>query len=650
MKENFNHADYVLKVLVSTFMTKAKKDMPFGRDYTWITWAVHAFDHGDPNNIGWKNIKSLFEDDSLSPFKKKFRRWLVDDVGKATCNPENLESNKQAIIDAFKKIIEEKIRVYMPEANNWFKGNSGSDIKFPKSSTGIILGKDQQPILSANCYGNITCSVGPSKNSGTTEEQFFDGLFVKRPKIIIAIGKFYTLQNPDFNPYISGGTFGKYEAKSSTQIKNYKTLFITNNATKETLRIRVYNLVTADETPFYLTYETSLELLSLINDINPEASTDGLWIHCASGVGRTAQMRMIIELLQKFNSEFELRNFVDKFIFDEKITLTDCQIREEDYSKNAELTRNTLCLLRKIRYAIQQETQLDAAIQLAVLLRAAQLGASQEHYQRLATAMGIELDDLKSWNRLVGEECPLEKPDEGAVFYPIQCHDLNAFEKIDQSLHTASEALKLSLDALEESPAKKELFEIYNDQFSPAISKLQSLLKPSKKPPQLSLEHKSQSSASLFESVKNFSKKANRFSMQFSQGFKGAEPPQDPNTEKNKDPASILYNANIYFFDLFNACEQLQAKLSHKEIRIIHEKLLIPLRDQFNQAHQKPKTRSQVNPNLNSSFLFASKNTSEEKPVTLKQFENLKPSRRSLLPNPIESQVPTTFGSHRNKF
>jgi len=205
-------------------------------------------------------------------------------------------------------------------------------------------------------------------------------VLAEKPATIVALGCFKGERSdgasPDFAKYIKSGVYTytvknqKHTITVECEMVEHQNTFaapkltITDSLTGQTHTVYVNNFVVVDNHPVNLDYDAAKILLSIHDNATTEHPS---LLHCASGVGRTGMIRLILKALDEINRGGPFCQLFDKLVQGEQLTLS-------EQTQMAQAFEQMAFSCRTVRYAMQVPEQFTLAVKNLVILRAVQLG------------------------------------------------------------------------------------------------------------------------------------------------------------------------------------------------------------------------------------------------------------------------------------
>jgi protein tyrosine phosphatase len=299
----------------------------------------------------------------------EIKRWLVEN--------NKLEHTNSDSVDISDFIIQLGIKDYLPDQYST-KFYCFGDIKFPSSIAQHLPG------WSGHIDGNIIATAGPGWHKEDDNLKIFIAyLFANKPAQILSLGR-ESADNKenDFTNYIqrafsentSGYRLNNYTIKVIARKNCYK---VTIDKDNESYSFYYNNLKVFDNKSINLDNEGLRGLLHIYNNVDKDHK---ILIHCASGVGRTGQLRLLFGLLDRLKNDIKFSQNIDTLIMQSKKD-------NLGYDYVAQVFKQELCRIRKIRYAIQVSEQYVNCFPLLLMLRAVQLNMDEENINLLRQAL-----------------------------------------------------------------------------------------------------------------------------------------------------------------------------------------------------------------------------------------------------------------------
>ncbi len=297
---------------------------------------------------------------------------------KEIINIKSVCASQSLVEERAEKILElTNAAEFLPE--DWCQEiMSDGDYFYPNSSSNHLMS------WSAHLDKNkIIAAAGPGAQAHYSSEQkckFFNLILQEKPKQILALGR----TGNDFFDYFQLSE--QKEVKLIYQETNQEKIEYTITKEKNQYGLRItlktelqqhslyYNQIEVyDNSPVHLKVDDLPKLLAIYNNYD---EGNRLLIHCASGVGRTGQVRWLFALLDRFKVDPEFSRLIDSLLDNNKLKLNEGNYIIKVFTE--ELYR-----LRKIRYAVQDQKQIEDCLPMILLLRATQLNNSKQDLEKL---------------------------------------------------------------------------------------------------------------------------------------------------------------------------------------------------------------------------------------------------------------------------
>jgi len=357
----------VIRVIVNTMKETSCEGLYFEADYQILNSLVADIRRGKPG---------LFDGLAEELPADNIIKRVLSDRGKADLY-DKLSAHEDDVAQELVDFSED----FLPEDYHGVREGtfySDPERKFPSSEIGCLLDEgwfahhDQQ----------IIAAAGPIFDKPTLWSPFLSMIANNNVAQVLSLGE----SPDDFNSYTSvsgpvvvdGYTIAVEEVDNPSHAYYAHRLEIKS---QEGITHSSYltNIPVTDNIPLNFSFQAAQAFLGVYNNAT---LTSPVVVHCASGVGRTGQVRLLFRALDVIKSDSRFRNAIDTLL---KTGL----IVEDEQKYVSSAIRQMAFKLRKIRYALQVESQYTGSFEQLLLLRATQLGCNNEAYCKLQEALGV---------------------------------------------------------------------------------------------------------------------------------------------------------------------------------------------------------------------------------------------------------------------